>query len=59
MQELSKIDRKKANLLDMRMNEELEPEEYKKLKNELSDRYFELSEQLGNFSVLGDDILEK
>lgn len=59
MQELSKIDRKKANLLDMRMNEELEPEEYKKLKNELADRYFELSEQFGQFGALWDDVIEK
>jgi len=58
-QELVKIDRKRASLLDMRMNEELDSAEYKKLKNELSDRYFQLSEEVQNLVALSDDILTK
>jgi hypothetical protein len=59
MREMSKIDKKRASLLDMRMNEEIDTLEYKTLKNELSERYFSLSEELQNTNALGEDILEK
>lgn len=59
MNEMSKIDKKRASLLDMRMNEELDTDEYKKLKNDLTNRYLEYQERLNDLNELDEDISTK
>lgn len=58
-EELVRIERKLANLLEMRMNAELTSEEYLGIKNGLMDQKFSSNDILSKIVLMENDLLQK